>query len=84
MKILKTVEKKRFEETVEKALMDRGKTFVGLSITEKLTRLNDIMKTNEESTNGEFNVDFGKFFKKQATNLDVIIFEETGSRLTAK
>jgi hypothetical protein len=77
MKILKTVEKKRFEETVEKALTDRGKTFVGLSITEKLTRLNDIMKTNEESTNGEFNVDFGKFFKKQATNLDVTIFEET-------
>ncbi len=52
-------------------------TFVGLSITEKLTRLDDIMKTNEESTNGEFNVDFGKFFKKQATNLDVTIFEET-------
>jgi hypothetical protein len=50
---------------------------VGLLITEKLTRLNDIMKTNEESTNGEFNVDFGKFFKKQATNLDVTIFEET-------
>jgi hypothetical protein len=73
----KTVEKKRFEETVEKALTDRGKTFVGLSITEKLTRLDDIMKTNEESTNGEFNVDFGKFFKKQARNLDVTIFEET-------
>ena len=63
--------------TVEKALTDRGKTFVGLSITEKLTRLDDIMKTNEESTNGEFNVDFGKFFKKQATNLDVTISEET-------
>jgi hypothetical protein len=31
---LKTVEKKRFEETVEKALTDRGKTFVGLWITE--------------------------------------------------
>jgi hypothetical protein len=77
LKILKTVEKKRFEETVEKALPDQGKTFVGLSITEKLTRLDDIMKTNEESTNGEFNVDFGKFFKKQATNLDVPIFEET-------
>jgi hypothetical protein len=61
----------------EKALTDRGKTFVGLSITEKLTRLDGIMKTNEESTNGEFNVDFGKFFKKQATNLDVTIFEET-------
>jgi hypothetical protein len=35
------------------------------------------MKRNEESTNGEFNVDFGKFFKKQAANLDVTIFEET-------
>jgi hypothetical protein len=70
-------EKKRFEETVEKALTDQGKTFVGLSITEKLTCLDDIMYTNEESTNGEFNVDFGKFFKKQATNLDVTIFEET-------
>jgi hypothetical protein len=34
------------------------------------------MKTNEESTNGELHVDFGKFFKKQATNLDVTIFEE--------
>jgi hypothetical protein len=77
LKILKTVEKKRFEETVAKALTDRGKTFVGLSITEKLTRLDDIIKTNEESTNGEFNVDFGKFFKKQAANLDVTIFEET-------
>jgi hypothetical protein len=77
LKILKTVEKKRFEEIVEKALTDRGKTFVGLSITEKLTRLDDIMKTNEENTNGEFNVDFGKFLKKQATNLDVTIFEET-------
>ena len=77
LKILKTIEKKRFEETVEKSLTNRGKTFVGLSITEKLTRLDDIMKTNEESTNGEFNVDFGKFFKKQATNLDVTIFEGT-------
>jgi hypothetical protein len=77
LKILKTVEKKRFEETVEKALTDRGKTFVGLLITKKLTRLDDIMKTNEESTNGELNMDFGKFFKKQATNLDVTIFEET-------
>jgi hypothetical protein len=77
LKISKTVEKKRFEETVEKELTDRGKTFVGLSITKKLTRLDDIMKRNEESTNGEFNVDFGKFFKKQATNLDVTIFEET-------
>jgi hypothetical protein len=74
---LKTVKKKRFEETVKKALSDRGKTFVGLSINEKLTRLDDIMKTNEESPDGEFNVDFGKFFKKQATNLDVTIFEST-------
>ncbi len=70
-------EKKRFEETVEKALTDQGKTFVGLSITGNLTRLNDIMKMNEESTNCEFNVDFSKFFKKQAANLDVTIFEAT-------
>jgi hypothetical protein len=63
--------------TVEKALTDRGKTFVGLSITKKLTCLNDTMKVNEESTNSEFHVDFGKFFKKQATNLDVTSFEET-------
>jgi hypothetical protein len=77
LKILKTIEKKRFEETVEKALTDRGKIFVGLSITEKLTRLDNIMKMNEESTNGECNVDFGKFFKRQAANLDVTIFEET-------
>jgi hypothetical protein len=77
LKILKAVEKKRFEETVEKALTDRGKTFVGLSITGNLTRLNDIMKMNEESTNCEFNVDFSKFFKKQAANLDVTIFEAT-------
>jgi hypothetical protein len=63
--------------TEEKALADRGKTFVGLSITEKLTRLNGTMKANEESTNGEFHVDFGKFLKKQATNLDATIFEET-------
>jgi hypothetical protein len=69
---------------VEKALADRWKTFVGLSITEKLTRLNDTMKTNEESTNAEFNVDFGKFFKKQARNLDMTIFEETQSRLNVK
>jgi hypothetical protein len=76
--ILKTLEKNRFEETVEKALTDQGKTFVGgLSITEKLTRLNDTMKRNEESTNDEVDVNFGKFFKKQATNLDVTIFEET-------
>jgi hypothetical protein len=27
--------------------------------------------------NDEFDVDFSKFFKKQATNLDVTIFEET-------
>ncbi len=74
---MKTVKKKRFEETVKKALSDRGKTFVGLSITGKLTRLNDTMKTNEESTNGEFDVNFCKFFKRQATNLDVTIFEET-------
>jgi hypothetical protein len=33
------------------------------------------MKTNEESTNGEFNVDILKFFKRQATNLDETIFE---------
>jgi hypothetical protein len=70
-----------FLMTVEKALMDRGKTFVGLLITEKVTGLNDTMKTNEESTNGEFHVDFGKFFKKQATNLDVTIYEETKCRL---
>jgi hypothetical protein len=69
LKILKTIEKKRFEETVEKALTDRGKTFVGLSITEKLTRLDGIMKTNEESKNGEFNVDFGKFFKNKRQTL---------------
>jgi hypothetical protein len=62
LKILKTVEKKRFvEETVEKALADRGRIFVGLSITEKLTCLNDTMKTNEERTNDEFHVNFGKF-----------------------
>jgi hypothetical protein len=54
---------KNLEETVEKALTDRGKAFVGLSITENLTRLNDTMKTNEERTNGEFDVGFGKFFK---------------------
>jgi hypothetical protein len=54
-----------------------GKTFVGLLVTKKLTRLNGTLKTNEESTNGEFNVECGKFFKKQATNLDVTIFEET-------
>jgi 5-hydroxyisourate hydrolase-like protein (transthyretin family) len=58
-------------------MMDQGKTFVEISITEKLTRLNATMETNEERTNGEFHVDFGKFFKNQATNLDVTIFEET-------
>jgi hypothetical protein len=63
LKILKTVEKKRFEETVEKALTDQGKTFVGLLGIKKLTRLSDTMKSNEEHTNGEFDVDFGKFFK---------------------
>jgi hypothetical protein len=36
------------------------------------------MKTNEESTeNGEFDVDFSKFFKRQATNLDVLTIFET-------
>jgi hypothetical protein len=74
---LKAVEKKRFDVTVENALTDQGKTFVGLSLSEKLTRLKDEMKTKEESTNGEFDVDFNKFFKRQATNLDVTIFEET-------
>jgi hypothetical protein len=54
---------------VEKALTDQGKIFVGLSITRELTCLNNTIKTNEESTNGEFNVNFGKFFKKQATTL---------------
>jgi hypothetical protein len=41
------------------------------------------MNTNEESTNGEFDVGFSKFFERQATfferqatNLDVTIFEE--------
>jgi hypothetical protein len=74
---LKTIQKKRFGETVEKALTDQGKTFLGLLITGKLTCLNDTMKTNEESTNGEFDVDLGKFFKKQAIDLDMTIFEET-------
>jgi hypothetical protein len=73
---LKTIKKEKFEETVvEKALMDRGTTFIGLLISEKLSRLNNTMKANEESTNGEFDVDFSKFFKRQATNLDVTIFE---------
>jgi hypothetical protein len=35
------------------------------------------MKTSEESTNGELDLDFGKIFKKQAANLDVTHFEET-------
>jgi hypothetical protein len=35
------VQKRRFEETVEKALTDQEKTFVGLLITKKLTCLND-------------------------------------------
>ena len=74
---MKAVEKKRFEATVEKALTDRGKTFVGLSLSEKLTRLKDEMKTKEESTNGEFDVDCNKLFKREAINLDVKIFEET-------
>ncbi len=77
LKLLKDLEKKRFKDTVEKALLHRGKTFVGLSIVEKLNRLKETMKTNEESTNGEFDVDFSKFFKRQSTNLDVTIFEET-------
>jgi formyltetrahydrofolate hydrolase len=75
LKIFKTVQKKRFKETVEKALMDQGKTIVWILITKKLTCLKDIMKTNLESTNGEFDVDSGKFFKKQAANLDRTIFE---------
>jgi hypothetical protein len=70
-------QEKRFEETVQKALMDPGTTFVGLLITKMLTCLNDAIKTNEDSRKGESNVDFRKFFKKQATNLDVTIFEET-------
>ena len=40
-------------------------------------RLKETMKTKEESTNGEFDVDFSKFFKRQATNLDLTIFEDT-------
>jgi hypothetical protein len=35
LKIVKTVENKRLEGTVEKALTDWGKTFVGLSISKK-------------------------------------------------
>jgi hypothetical protein len=72
---LKAAEKKRFENTVETALTDRGKPFVGLSLTEKLTRLKEEMQSKEESTDGEFDVDITKFFKRQATNLDVTIFE---------
>jgi hypothetical protein len=33
------------------------------------------MQSKEESTDGEFDVDISKFFKRQATNLDVTIFE---------
>jgi hypothetical protein len=65
LQILKTIKKKRFEETVEKALMDQGKNFVRLSITKKLTCFNNTMKTKKESTNSEFDVDFGKFLKKK-------------------
>jgi hypothetical protein len=75
LKLLKAAKKKRFETTVESALTDRGKEFVGLSLTEKLTRLKEVMQTKEESTDGEFDVDISKFFKRQATNLDVTIFE---------
>jgi hypothetical protein len=64
LKILTTVEKKRFEETVELAVTDQRKTFVELLITKKITCINETMKTNEVSTNGEFDVDFSKFFKK--------------------
>jgi hypothetical protein len=77
LEILKTIEKKSSEEAVEKALRDQGKAFVGPLITKHLTCLNETMKTNEESTNGEFDADFGKLFKKQATNLEVTIFGET-------
>ena len=75
LKLLKAAEKTRFENTVERALTEREKPFVGLSLTEKLTRLKEVMQTKEESTNGEFDVDITKFFKRQATNLDVTIFE---------
>jgi hypothetical protein len=61
---LKPIEKKRFEKTVEKALMDQGKAFVRLLITKRLTLPNNKTKTNEESTDGEFNVDFCKLFRK--------------------
>jgi hypothetical protein len=47
-KMLKIINKKRSEATVEKALVDQGKTFIGLWITEILTCINDTMKTNEE------------------------------------
>jgi hypothetical protein len=77
LKTLKAIQKKRFEEIGEKALTDWGKTIVRLSITRKLNDLKNRMKTNEESTDGDLNVDFNKFFKRQATNLDVTIFEET-------
>jgi hypothetical protein len=42
--------------TVEKVLTDRGKTFVRLSINERLTRLIVTLKINEESTNGLWQV----------------------------
>jgi hypothetical protein len=66
---LKTVEENRFEETVEKAQSDQGKTFVGLLITKKLTCLNGTMKTNEESTNGDVDVNLGKFFSSSKNKL---------------
>jgi hypothetical protein len=72
---LKAAEKKRFEDTVETALTDQRKPFVRLSLTKKLTCLNEVMQTKEESTNGEFHVDIGKFFKQQATDLGLTIFE---------
>jgi hypothetical protein len=81
LQILKTVEKKRFEERVEKALKDQGK-LCRTSIIKKLTRLKPPQW--RESTDGEFHVDLGKFFKKQATEFDVPIFEETGSRSNIK
>jgi hypothetical protein len=61
-----------------------GRPLLGFGIIKKLTRLNNTIKTNQESTKGEFDVNFGKFFKKQATNLDMTFFEETYSRLSVK
>jgi hypothetical protein len=60
---------------VEKALTDLGKSYEGLWLVEKFTCLKDTMETNEESTNGEFDVDIFKFFKRQAVNLNATIFE---------